>query len=428
MISICISIYLHQENIYFISKLNFQRPKKPDSFQHIKHLNQPIIIMSSGKKSQHHNFPTSSRPRSYSSSSGGPPVHKSVLELIRSQRSNSIPNSFGSSSSFQENINTIYVRFFSKYHCYDLIPVSAKLVIFDTQLIVKKAFTALINNGCRAAPLWDTATQKFVGMLSVTDLIQIIRTYHKSPTIKLEDVEDQKIEVWRSLLNQESRPLVSIGPDDCLLDAILTLKKNQVHRLPIIDPETGNVLYILTHKRILRFLFLFYHELPQPSYLFRTLKELKIGTYDSITTITRNSLVITALDKFIEKRISALPVVDENTGKVIDIFAKHDVVQMAAEKTYKNLSLTVGKALERQSSWFEGVVKCKLDDTLGTVIHRIVKAEVHRIIVVDDDDKVIGIVSLSDILTFLAVRQVESETKRSQNLEEEPFEDLADEG
>lgn len=368
----------------------------------------------------------SSRPRSYSSSSGGAPVHKSVLELIRSQRSNSIPNSFGSSSSFQENINTIYVRFFSKYHCYDLIPVSAKLVIFDTQLIVKKAFNALINNGCRAAPLWDSATQKFVGMLSVTDLIQIIRTYHKSPTIKLEDVEDQKIEVWRTLLNQESRPLVSIGPDDCLLDAILTLKKNQVHRLPIIDPETGNVLYILTHKRILRFLFLFYHELPQPSFLFRTMKELKIGTYESITTITRNSLVITALDKFIEKRISALPVVDENTGKVIDIFAKHDVVQMAAEKTYKNLSLTVGKALERQSSWFEGVVKCKLDDTLGTVIHRIVKAEVHRIIVVDDDDKVIGVVSLSDILTFLAVRQVESETKRSQNLEEEPFEDLPD--
>lgn len=373
-------------------------------------------------------FPTSSRPRSYSSSSGGGPVHKSILELIRGQRSNSIPNAFGSSSTFQENINTIYVRFFRKYRCYDLIPVSAKLVVFDTQLIVKKAFNALINNGCRAAPLWDSATQNFVGMLSVTDLIQIIRTYHKSPTIKLEDVEDQKIEVWRSLLNQEDRPLVKIGPDDCLLDAIKTLKKNKVHRLPIIDPETGNVLYILTHKRILRFLFLFYRELPQPSFLFRSLKELKIGTYESIITITRKTLVITALDKFIEKRVSALPVVDETTGKVVDIFAKHDVVHMAADKSYKNLSLTVGKALERQNNWFEGVVKCKLDDTLGTVIHRIVKAEVHRIIVVDEDDRVIGIVSLSDILTFLAERQQnESETKGSQNLEEEPFEDLAEE-
>lgn len=369
----------------------------------------------------------SSRPRSYSSSAnGGAPVHKSVLELIRSQRSHSIPNTFGGSSSFQENINHIYQRFFSKYHCYDLIPVSAKLVVFDTQLLVKKAFTALVNNGCRAAPLWNSATQEFVGMLSVTDLIQIIRTYHKSPTIKLEDVEDQKIEIWRSLLHQETRPLVSIGPDACLLDAIITLTNNKVHRLPIIDPDSGNVLYILTHKRILRFLFLFYHELPQPSYLFRTLQELKLGTYDSITTTTRNSLVITALDKFIEKRISALPVVDENTGKVVDIFAKHDVVQMAADKTYKDLSLSVGEALEARNNWFEGVVKCKLDDTLGTVIHRIVKAEVHRIIVVDDEDKVQGIVSLSDILIFLALRPHESETKRSHNLDEEPSEELAD--
>lgn len=330
-------------------------------------------------------------------------------------------------SSFQENINHIYKRFFSKYHCYDLIPVSAKLVVFDTQLLVKKAFTALVNNGCRAAPLWESSTQKFVGMLSVTDLIQIIRTYHKSPTIKVKDVEDQRIEVWRSLLQQNSRSLISIEPDACLLDAIVTLTQSKVHRLPIIDPDSGNVLYILTHKRILRFLFLFYHELPQPSFLFRSLQELKIGTYESIITITRNSLVIAALDKFIEKRISALPVIDEHTGKVIDIFAKHDVVQIAADKTYKDLSLTIGEALERRNNWFEGVVKCKLDDTLGTVIHRIVKAEVHRIIVVDDDDKVLGVVSLSDILIFLALRSDNSETKRSQNLEEEPFEDLADE-
>lgn len=52
-------------------------------------------------------------------------------------------------------------------------------------------------------------------------------------------------------------PLVSIGPDASLYDAIRTLIQNRIHRLPVIDPDTGNVLYILTHKRILRFLFLY---------------------------------------------------------------------------------------------------------------------------------------------------------------------------
>lgn len=52
-------------------------------------------------------------------------------------------------------------------------------------------------------------------------------------------------------------PLVSIGPDASLYDAIKILIHNRIHRLPVIDPATGNVLYILTHKRILRFLFLY---------------------------------------------------------------------------------------------------------------------------------------------------------------------------
>lgn len=52
-------------------------------------------------------------------------------------------------------------------------------------------------------------------------------------------------------------PLVSIGPDSSLYDAIRILIMNRIHRLPVIDPDTGNVLYILTHKRILRFLFLY---------------------------------------------------------------------------------------------------------------------------------------------------------------------------
>ena len=55
----------------------------------------------------------------------------------------------------------------------------------------------------------------------------------------------------------EVKDLVSISPDASLFDAIRTLLHNRIHRLPVIDPETGNVLYIITHKRLLRFLFLY---------------------------------------------------------------------------------------------------------------------------------------------------------------------------
>ena len=62
----------------------------------------------------------------------------------------------------------------------------------------------------------------------------------------------------------DSRPLVSIDPDSSLFEAIRLLVEHRVHRLPVIDVETGNVLYILTHKRILRFLYLYVRYPPHP--------------------------------------------------------------------------------------------------------------------------------------------------------------------
>lgn len=39
-----------------------------------------------------------------------------------------------------------------------------------------------------------------------------------------------------------------------------------------------------------------------------------------------------------------------------------------------------------------------MDETLFAIMEKIMKAEVHRLVVVDEQDKVIGIISLSDIL------------------------------
>lgn len=49
---------------------------------------------------------------------------------------------------------------------------------------------------------------------------------------------------------------------------------------------------------------------------------------------------------------------------------------LAAEKTYNNLDITVTQALEHRSQYFEGVVKCSKPETLETIVDRIVKAEV----------------------------------------------------
>lgn len=53
---------------------------------------------------------------------------------------------------------------------------------------------------------------------------------------------------------------------------------------------------------------------------------------------------------------------------------------LAAEKTYNDLDVSLKKANEHRNEWFEGVHKCKLDETLFTIMDKIVKAEVRKII------------------------------------------------
>ncbi|XP_015214981.1 5'-AMP-activated protein kinase subunit gamma-1 isoform X4 [Lepisosteus oculatus] len=233
----------------------------------------------------------------------------------------------------------VYMKFMMSHCCYDAIPTSSKLVIFDTTLQVKKAFFALVANGVRAAPLWDNKIQRFVGMLTITDFINILHRYYKSPMVQIYELEEHKIETWREVYLQYSlNSLISITPYCSLFDAIYSLLKNKIHRLPVIDPESGNVLHILTHKRILKFLHIF---------------------------------------------------------------------NLAALKTYNNLDMRVKEALQARSHCFEGVLKCYPYETLETIIDRIAKAEVHRLVLVDDDDVVRGIVSLSDLLQALVLSPAE---------------------
>lgn len=81
---------------------------------------------------------------------------------------------------------------------------------------------------------------------------------------------------------------------------------------------------------------------------------------------------------------------------------------LAAEKTYNDLDVSLRKANEHRNAWFEGVQKCILDETLYVIMERIVRAEVHRLVIVDEADKVIGIISLSDILYHLVLRPSEA--------------------
>ncbi|XP_034983016.2 5'-AMP-activated protein kinase subunit gamma-3 isoform X1 [Zootoca vivipara] len=296
-----------------------------------------------------------------------------------------------------------YMHFMRRHHCYDAIPTSSKLVVFDTTLQIKKAFLAMVANGVRAAPLWDNKQQCFVGMLTITDFINILHRYYRSPLVQIYEIEEHKIETWREVYLQGFfKPLVFISPNDSLFDAVYSLIKHKIHRLPVIEPISGNVLHILTHKRILKFLHIFGAMLPKPRFLQKTILELGIGTFRDVAMVLESAPVYTALETFVDRRVSALPVVNEK-GRVVGLYSRFDVIHLAAQKSYNNLDITVGEALKQRSVCLEGVLTCHPYETMEDIIDRIAKEQVHRLVLVDEKKTPRGIVSLSDILQALVL-------------------------
>lgn len=57
-------------------------------------------------------------------------------------------------------------------------------------------------------------------------------------------------------------------------------------------------------------------------------------------------------------------------------------------------------ALKARHAQFDGVQTCLLEDTLEQVLDRMVENDLHRLIIVDQHKRLIGVLSLSDILSL----------------------------
>lgn len=90
---------------------------------------------------------------------------------------------------------------------------------------------------------------------------------------------------------------------------------------------------------------------------------------------------------------------------------------MAPDKSYRNLNITISEALSYRKDRFEAVAKCYKHELLSTCMERIVKAEVHRLVIVDNYEHVIGILSLSDLLHYIVIRPTKVEKEKEKETE-----------
>lgn len=194
---------------------------------------------------------------------------------------------------------------------------------------------------------------------------------------------------------------VSVHPMKPLYEACRRLIESRARRIPLvdIDDETKRemVVSVVTQYRILKFISV---NVTETQMLKKSVSEIGLGTYGHLQTARMETPVIDVIHMMVQKSISSVPILDTNDC-VLNVFEAVDVITIIKGGIYDDLSLSVGEALSKRPEEFAGLYTCAMEDQLATIFDTIRKSRVHRLIVIDEDNKLRGVISLSDILEYV---------------------------
>ncbi|KAJ4306498.1 AMP-activated serine/threonine-protein kinase regulatory subunit [Collariella sp. IMI 366227] len=287
---------------------------------------------------------------------------------------------------------------------YDVLPLSFRLVVLDNDLLIKKSLNILIQNGIVSAPLWDSRNSTFAGLLTSTDYINVIQYYCQYPG-EIDQVDQFRLSSLRDIeraIGVLPLETVSVHPMRPLYEACRQMLKTRARRIPLVDvdDETGRemVVSVITQYRILKFIAV--NNEKYTILLKKSVREIGLGTYTNLATATMNSPVLEVIHLMVKHNISAVPIIDKH-NKVLNVFEAVDVIPCIRGGAYDELASSVGEALSNRAEEFPGIYTCNEDDRLDAIFDTIRRSRVHRLIVVDDDNRLRGILSLSDILKYV---------------------------
>ena len=195
--------------------------------------------------------------------------------------------------------------------------------------------------GIVSAPLWDSKSSIFAGLLTTSDYINVIQYYFQNPAA-LDQIDQFRLDSLRGMhdlysiapshldaprlmigieveraLGVAPPETISIDPERPLYEACRRMLESRARRIPLVtnDSQTdrSHVLSVVTQYRILKFVAVNVNDTQK---LRKPLQELLIGTYDNIATASMDTPVIDVIHILVERSISSVPILNsEGTEK-----------------------------------------------------------------------------------------------------------------
>jgi len=302
--------------------------------------------------------------------------------------------------------------FLESQNCFTVLRASGKVVVFDTRIPIQLAFYALVEHDMQAAPLWDPEIRQFVGLLTVTDFIDLLRHF-SSMTDSTGGVAALGTKSISQILSDSSlshllkhRSFLAADASTSLKHACQLLHSHSLDYLPVILPDDLRVLAAITYTNVLEHLVTHFRE--ERRLFDDTIHDLNIGSYSNIYTVTPNHTLSETLTLLQAHNLSAVPVIDtNNNNKVIDMYSRSDITFLAtasdAEDAIANLNLSLGDILNQQRTDVttpDRLHTCSKNHSLQSIFEYFAQFKFNRLVVTNDLGQCVGIVSARDLVKY----------------------------
>lgn len=249
-----------------------------------------------------------------------------------------------------------------------------------------------------------------VANLSTRTIADVLTVLHQTPNIKKTPSS--------STPATSTTWFWSADANTSLRQACHLLHQQALDFLPILMPEDMRVLACITYTNILEHLVTNFRE--QRRLFDDSIYDLGIGTYhNKLVTITPQQTLADALEVMYRHDLSAIPVVDGESGKIAGVYSRSDITFLTkatdAQDAVANLDLTLEQVLAQQAQQQElattpdALHTCSPNHTLQSIFEYFAQLRFNRLFVVDAQDRVMGVVSARDLVAYFLDESPESQ-------------------
>lgn len=181
-----------------------------------------------------------------------------------------------------------------------------------------------------------------------------------------------------------------------------------IHRVPVMD-NTGKVANFISQMDLLRFLAENIYLLAEGRRGERTLSDLKLVPRE-VRFVRGDIMVLLALQYMLNDRLSALPVLGKD-GRLMANLSASDLKGLGPSD-FHHLLRPTSEFLAAFNPKSLYPLTCKATDTLEYVVLKFAATRIHRLWVIDDDQRLVGVLSLTDVMRpFLGMEPMDIDTQ-----------------